>query len=129
VIALAENHPLATRSEIGRQDLTNEPIIWIARSIHPTLYEYVFESCQRLSYAPRIVHEINTVSELLDLVAAGAGIGFVKRSITERVRESGVVFRELSGSKLFIDTGVAYRADNQSEALRALIQLLREQPT
>jgi DNA-binding transcriptional LysR family regulator len=129
VLALHDSHPLALRSEIDRQDLTNEPIIWIARSLHPALYQYFLESCQRLSYVPRIVHEINTVSELLDLVAAGAGIGFVKRSITERVREPGVVFRELSGPKLFIDTGVAYRADNRSEALRALIQLLRDRPT
>jgi len=35
----------------------------------------------------------------------------------------------LSGPRLFIDTGVAYRADNRSEALRVLIQLLREQST
>jgi DNA-binding transcriptional LysR family regulator len=129
VAALPENHPLATRSEIDRRDLANEPIIWIARALHPALHQYFLESCQRLGYVPRIVHEISTVSELFDLVGAGAGIGFVKRSIAERVREPGVVFRELSGPKLFIDTGVAYRADNQSEALRVLIKLLREQPT
>jgi DNA-binding transcriptional LysR family regulator len=120
VVALHDSH---------RQDLANEPIIWIARALHPALHQYFLESCQRLGYVPRIVHEINTVSELFDLVGACAGIGFVKRSIAERVREPGVVFRELSGPRLFIDTGVAYRADNRSEALRALIQLLREQST
>ena len=129
VLALSEDHPLAACSEIDRQDLANEPIIWIAKALHPALHQYFLESCQRLGYLPRIVHEINTVSELFDLAAAGAGIGFVKRSIAERVRESGVVFRELSGPRLFIDTGIAYRADNRSEALRVLIQLLREQST
>jgi DNA-binding transcriptional LysR family regulator len=129
VVALPENHPLAARSEIDRQDLAIEPIIWIARSLHPTLHEYFLESCQRLGFVPRIAHEVTTVSELFDLVGAGAGLGFVKRSIAERVRELGVVFRELSGPRLFIDTGVAYRADNRSEALRTLIQLLREQST
>jgi DNA-binding transcriptional LysR family regulator len=129
VVALPENHLLATRSEIDLQDLANEPIIWIAKALHPALHQYFLESCQRLGYVPRIVHEISTVSELLDLVAAGAGIGFVKMSIIERVREPGVVFRALNGPKLFIDTGVAYRADNRSEALQVLIQLLREQPS
>jgi DNA-binding transcriptional LysR family regulator len=78
---------------------------------------------------PRIVHEINTVSELFDLVEAGAGIGFVKRSTAERIHEPGMVFRDLNGPRLSIDTGVAYRADNRSEALRLLIQILREQST
>jgi DNA-binding transcriptional LysR family regulator len=83
VVALAENRPLASRSEIDRQDLANEAIIWIARSLHPTLYEYFLESCQRLGFVPCIVHEISTISELFDLVGAGAGIGFLKRSIAE----------------------------------------------
>ena len=129
MVALPEGHALASRSHIDRQNLANEPIIWIARALHPALHQYFLESCQRLGYVPRIVHEINTVSELLDLVAAGAGVGFVKMSIIERVREPGVVFRPLSGPKLFIDTGVAYRSDNHSKALQSLLQLLREQST
>jgi DNA-binding transcriptional LysR family regulator len=129
VVAVPENHPFSTRSEIDRQDLSNEPVIGVAKSLNLAFHEYFVESCQRLGYLPRIVHEINTVSELLDLVKAGAGIGFVKKSLAVRVHEPGVIFRELSGSKLFIDTGVAYRADNRSKALRALVQLLREQPT
>jgi DNA-binding transcriptional LysR family regulator len=129
VLALPENHPVATRSEIDQQDLANEPVIWMARTLHPALHQYFLESCQRLGYVPRIVHEVNTVSELFDLVGASAGIGFVKRSIAERVRELGVVFQELSGTKLFIETGVAYRTDNRSEALLALIQLFRERST
>jgi DNA-binding transcriptional LysR family regulator len=127
VIALPEYHPLAVRSEIDRQDLSNEAIIGFANSLNPALQRHFLESYQRLGHLPRVVHEINTLSELLDLVAAGAGIGFVKMSIIERVREPGVAFRPLSGPKLFIDTGVAYRSDNRSEALQILIQLLREQ--
>ncbi len=127
--ALPENHPLASHSTIDRQDLADEPIVWIARALHPALHEYFLESCHRLGYLPRIVHEVNTLSELLDLVGGGAGIAFVKVAIGERVREPGVVFRPLSGPKLFLDTGVAYRSDNRSEALQTLLHLLREQST
>jgi DNA-binding transcriptional LysR family regulator len=129
VVALPEGHALATRSQIDRQDLNSEPIIWIARALHPALHKYFLTSCQQLGFLPQIAQEINTVSELFDLVGAGAGIGFVKRSIATRVQEAGVVFREFSGPKLFIDTGIAYRPDNRSEALRVLIALLREQTT
>jgi DNA-binding transcriptional LysR family regulator len=78
---------------------------------------------------PQIVCEINTVSELFDLVGAGVAIGFVKSFIAERVQEPGVVFRRLSEQGLFIDTGIAYRTDNSSEALQVVIQLLREHST
>ena len=128
LIALRDNHPLARRSEIDHHELADEPIIWIAKALHPVLHNYFLESCQRMGYLPRIAHEINTVSELFDLVEAGAGIGFVKRSVAERTHQQGLVFRELSGPKLFIGTGVAYRSDNRSEALHSLLQILREQP-
>jgi hypothetical protein len=35
----------------------------------------------------------------------------------------------MSEQGLFIDTGIAYRADNRSEALQVVIQLLREHST
>lgn len=126
VVALPEGHALATSSEIDHQDLASEPIIWITRSLHPALHKYFLTSCQQLGFVPRIAHEINTVSELFDLVGAGAGIGFVKRSIASRAHEQGVLFREMRGPKLFIDTGVAYRPDNKSDALRILVALLCE---
>jgi DNA-binding transcriptional LysR family regulator len=129
IIALPENHPLAIFNQIDRQHLADQPIIWIAESLQPALHRWLLESRQRLGLSLRIAHEINTVFELFDLVEAGAGIGFVKRSLAMRVHQPGVVFRELCGPKLFIDTGVAYRPDNQSEALRVLITLLRAQPT
>jgi len=87
VLALPANHPLPANSEVDHQDLASEPIIWIAKARHPIFDEYFIESCKRLGYLPRIVHEINTVSEFFDLVGAGAGIGFVKRPGAERVRE------------------------------------------
>jgi DNA-binding transcriptional LysR family regulator len=69
ILAAPDNHALASRSEINRQDLVNEPIIWMARALHPALHEYFVDSCQRLGYVPRIDHEINSVSELFDLVS------------------------------------------------------------
>jgi DNA-binding transcriptional LysR family regulator len=98
MLALPEEHPLAKQSGIGRQDLTNEPIIWIAKTLNLALHQYLLESFRRSGCAPQIVHEVNTVSELLDLAGTGTGLGFVKRSIAERVRVPGVIFRESSSS-------------------------------
>jgi DNA-binding transcriptional LysR family regulator len=59
VVAFCENHPLATRSEIDRHDLSNEPVIGVAKSLNLALHEYFVESCQRLGPydCPMIRHE------------------------------------------------------------------------
>jgi DNA-binding transcriptional LysR family regulator len=129
VVALPENHRLAGQSQVDRRDLTGLPMIWASKTNHPALTEPLVDSGHWGGQLPVIAHEVNTVAELLDLVSNGAGIGFVKRSIAQRTTESGVAFRELSGPGLFIDTGVVYRSENQSEALRTLLQLLLEQAT
>ena len=130
ILALPEDHPLAKQSGIDRRDLTTEPIIWIAKTLSLALHQYLLESFRRSGCAPQIVHEVNTVSELLDLVGAGIGLGFVKRSIAEQVRVPGVIFRELDGPKLSVETSVSRTGLTiESEALRILIQLLREQST
>lgn len=127
VVAVSESHRLAGQSEIAPEDLAKEPIIWIARSLHPALHQCFLESCRELGFLPRITQEVSSIFETLDLVEAGTGIGFVKRSMAGRLQASGVAFRELSGPKLSIDSGMVFRSDNASEALRALVALLREQ--
>jgi DNA-binding transcriptional LysR family regulator len=127
VVAVPENHRLATQSQIDRRDLTGLPMIWASRTNHPALNEPLLDSGHWGGQVPVIAHEVNTVAELLDLVSNGAGIGFVKRVIAERTPEPGVAYRELSGPGLFIETGVVYRAEDKSEALRTLLQLLLEQ--
>jgi len=125
--ALPANHPELNLAQVNGSDVAKRPVIWMAKSLHPSLYEYLVESFGRLGYSLQIVHEVSTFSEMLDLVAAGAGIGFVKKALASNAHEPGVAFRELGVPKLGIDTGVAYRGDNKSEALRVFIQLLREQ--
>ncbi len=129
VAVLPSNHSLASQAKIDRQDLADEPVVWAAKVLNPTLHQSFLESCRRWGYVPNIVHEISTVPEMLDLIAQGEGIGFVKKSTAARTNESGIVFRELCSPGLFIETGLAFRTGNSSEALRVLIELLRDQST
>ena len=126
VAALPARHPHLDSAQVTGSDFAKLPVIWMARSLHASLYEYLMESFGKLGYCLQIVHEVSTVPEMLDLVAAGVGIGFVKKSLAANAHEQGVIFREFDVPKLSIETGVAYRRDNKSEALRVFVQLLRE---
>lgn len=126
-LALPEDHRLTAQAEIEITDLIEEPMLWLARPVNPRLHDHLLTACQKLGFVPRIVHGVKTPTEAIDWVAAGAGIALVRASTGERLQHKGVAFRRLAAPGLTIETGVAYRGDNRSEALKALVQLLRDQ--
>jgi DNA-binding transcriptional LysR family regulator len=73
-VALPESHRFASQEEITFRDLLEEPMIWIARAMHPVLYDHVLKCCQKLGFVPNIVHEVVTVTEALDSVAGRVGL-------------------------------------------------------
>ena len=64
--------------------------------------------------------------EMLDLVSAGEGIGFVKNTIPFRYRPKGIAFRELAAPEFMLEIGIAYRDEDRSESLLAFLRVLRE---
>lgn len=126
-LALPEDHRLTAQDEIEIRELTEEPMLWQARAVNPQLHDHLLRSCQKFGFVPNVVHGVKTPTEAIDWVAAGAGIALVRASTGERIQHKGVAFRRLAPPGLTIETGVAYRGDNRSEALKTLVQSLREQ--
>lgn len=112
---------------LSRDEIAVEPVIWLTKSLHPVLYEHLLDWLKTPGREPDVAFEVHSVAEMLDLVTAGAGIGFVKQSIAAFINTRHVVFRELRGPELAIETGVIYRLQNYSEALRTFVDLVRKQ--
>ena len=108
------------------RDLSGRPAVWPAKSLHPGFHDWMLEVCHRAGYLPRIVHEVSTYDELLDAVAAGVGIGFVKQSSAQRLQMKGVMFQNLAEPGLVVRTGVIYRLDHSSSSLSALLRILKD---
>lgn len=51
----------------------------------------------------------------------------MKQFDTSHTSSPHVIFRDLDEPELTVETGVVYRADNRSEALRVFLNLLEEQ--
>jgi DNA-binding transcriptional LysR family regulator len=126
-IALPRNHGLAKRKVIAFDQLRGEPFVWPARSINPWMHQNLIESSAQRGLVPNIIHEVTTVNEALDLVAGRVGVAFVRASLADRLRPSGVAFRELETPGLSCETAVVYRQDDGSESLRLFLRLLQEQ--
>lgn len=128
MIALLETHALAGQPKISMSQLSGEPMIWVAKSVEPILHEHLLRSCQKSGFAPNIAYEVATVTEALDLVSAGAGMVFIKISTGVHLTRRDVVYREIAEPGLTLEIGVAYHADNHSEALEVLLGVLEERP-
>ncbi|MCZ2075489.1 MAG: LysR family transcriptional regulator, partial [Bryobacterales bacterium] len=81
VAAVPENSALAKQTPIHPHQLAGERLIWFGKTTNPYLYNHLREWCQQAAFMPNIAYEVSTVGEILDLVAAGFGVSFVKASL------------------------------------------------
>lgn len=120
-----KGHRLAKKRRVRLSDLGGDPVIWMPRKVQPALHDQFLEWCRKEGYSPNIAQYVTSVSETLDFVAEGIGVGFVKAS-ARRLHANGLVFRPLGTPPYLISTGLIYRADNRSEILRNLVKRARE---
>lgn len=126
IAAIPEDSDLAALQVLTPGDIEKRPIVWFGRSTNVHLYEHLVESCRQAGFTPHIAHEVSTVMEMLEAVSAGLGISFVKDSVRTRLHPEGVAFRELTAPDLAIDIGVAYRNEDCSPHLPALLRALTQ---
>ncbi len=126
VAVVPEDSELAGHAILSIQEIAEQPIIWFGRLINPHLHQYFVTACQQAGFTPKIAHDVSTVTEMLDLVAVRAGIGFARDSIQTRLHPEGIVFRELAAPELLLEIGVAYRDEDCAESLLALFRALRQ---
>jgi len=80
VLAIPENHPLATLSSVRVRDLEGEPFIMFQRHRGCGLYDQVIAVCQRAGFSPRVIQEADEMQVILGFVAAGLGITLLSAS-------------------------------------------------
>ncbi|WP_105317769.1 LysR family transcriptional regulator [Thermus tenuipuniceus] len=74
VVALPEEHPLASRERVPLKALEGEPFLLLPKEILPPLYEAFMEVFRRAGFTPRVAREVARFSQAVSLVAAGVGV-------------------------------------------------------
>jgi len=125
VLAIPENHPLATRISVQVRNLEGEPFIMFQRHRGCGLYDQVIAVCQRAGFSPRVIQEADEMQVILGFVAAGLGITLLSASV-QQFQRPGVVYRTLQPSTPKVALAVAWRRDAPSAVLQAFIEVVRE---
>lgn len=124
IAALPSDHPLAEKDSIDVADLADSPFVTFPGTGGSSVRDALIRVTHEAGFTPRIVQEAPDSLTILDLVAAGVGVTITVSSVLH-LRRSGVVCKPLRGALPRIESALAWRRDNESPALRAVIEVAR----
>lgn len=120
VCALPVDHPLAARPEIPLDALAGEPFVAFPANTGSTVRDAMTAACEAAGFNPRVVQEAPDSYTILALVAAGVGVTLTVTSV-QHIQLSGLVYRPLAGPPIRRQAALAWRTDNPSAALHAVL--------
>ena len=108
-VAMAEDHQLAHREKLTRDDLTGQRVLTLEQGHQ--LQEQVAAICDEFGAELALDFEGTSLDTLSQMVAMGAGLTFLPGLFVERGLRSqaGIVVRELTGRSLSRTIGAAWR--------------------
>ncbi|GIZ52018.1 LysR substrate-binding domain-containing protein [Noviherbaspirillum aridicola] len=109
----------------GLQAVAGLPLIIFPRRIAPALHDAILGCFRDAGLAPRIGQEAIQMQTIVGLVSAGMGIALVPQSVSN-LQRPGVEYHPLADAGAMVDTGLAWRRDNDSPVLRTFLELLRK---
>ncbi|WP_406422863.1 LysR family transcriptional regulator [Streptomyces sp. NBC_00873] len=125
VCALPSDHRLAQLDTVPIGVLAEEPFVSFPANTGSTVRDAMVGACEAAGFNPRVVQEAPDSYTILALVAAGVGVTLTVTSV-QHIQQNGLVYRPLSGPPIRLRAALAWRADNPSAALRAVLAVAED---
>jgi len=125
VLAVPNQHPLATASQVSVMDLDKVPFLMYSHAAYPPFNELLTGMFRSAKVAPQYVQWLGSSLTILALVNAGMGLALVPRCATNVVFRN-VTFREIDlGEGIQSELHLSWRSDNDNPACRMLLEAIR----
>ena len=123
VVLIAATHPLSQASELELAQLSALPFVLFESGF--ALNPIILEACQQVGFSPHVAARTSQIDFMIELVAAGLGIGFLPRMMAEQRRHSGVRTVGLTAPALTWHMALAWRRGAYlSHAAQAWLDLI-----
>lgn len=123
-LALPARHPLARRASIRLSDLRTEPMILMARSFNQKFFDEVMAAFTAGGLTPQVVQHVSPGAIVLNLVAAGMGLGLVLEDMPWKIPKA-LVLRPISGFRVQFRLDLVWPRDNHSKVLAEFVECAR----
>ncbi|MEJ8279484.1 LysR substrate-binding domain-containing protein [Pseudonocardia spirodelae] len=124
-VVLPIDHRLAGEPVVDLAELAGEPFVGMPASAGSALQRLTAEACARAGFRPEVVQESTDPFLVLTLVAAGVGVTVMASGIGPIV-PPGAVYVPLRGEPTWMQHAIAWRADDPSPVLRAVLDVAEE---
>jgi DNA-binding transcriptional LysR family regulator len=121
-VAMASDHPLASRARIPLEVLSGEPFVTFPRARATAFFDSIMALCRSAGFTPRIVQDAPLL-DVVSLVAAGFGVAIVPESLRD-VNRPDITLIPIIGSPT-IDLLAAWMLGNASPAVRTFLETMR----
>lgn len=122
IAALPSDHRLAENEVIDVADLAAEPFVTFPGTQGSSVRDALIRVTMNAGFTPRIMQEAPDSYTILGLVAAGVGVTITVSSV-QHIDTPGLVYRELSGDVADLVAVLAWRRDNVSPAVMAVLEI------
>lgn len=125
VAMVADDHPLARRTEVSLEQLASEPFVSISRAGAPELSDVQAGAFSERGLSPTLAQEAPDPEALLGLIAAGVGVGLHMASFAN-LRRRGVTFLPLADAAPTATLFLLWRRGEAQKAVRIFVDTARE---
>ena len=130
VLALPDQHPLATSRTLPLKAVLEEPLVIFPRRIVPSLHDAVFGLYHASGREPRIAQEAIQMQTIVNLVSAGLGVAWVPESV-QQFQRPGVIYRQIAGKAAQqvpgCETSLVWPAAARQPTLERFVEFARRQ--
>ncbi len=107
---------------LAPEALTGAPLILFPRTVAPAFHDLVTRYFASHGRPARIVQEAIQMQTIIALVSAGLGVALVPASLRNLAR-AGVAYVDILDPPM-LETGLAWRRDDDTPTLRELLRLV-----
>jgi len=124
-IVLPDNHLLALRKRIALSELEGEQFIGFSEGKFPGRNAAICAACQAAGFTPRLRFQVDSLTALLALVAAGKGVSLAPAEVSQ-LPHPQAVFVPIASPVPFVISAAAYRKGETNPLIKELLDCCRE---
>lgn len=125
LVALPEDHPLASAKSVALKDLANEPFVAFPATIGSNLRDATARLALEAGFSPRVMQEAPDSYAILSLVAAGVGVTLTLSSV-RHINPPCLVYRDLAGPPTHLAVAVVWRTQGVGRAAQAVLDIFEQ---
>ena len=115
-------YPILSEEEII--NLNETTFVFFNKEYSPQYYNNLLEICAHFGFEPKVVHESNNISSIIQLVKNGLGVSIVPTNILKSHNYPEIGYIEIKSVNLFTDILLATPREHQSEIAQKAIDFL-----